>query len=264
VLCVPSVVHDKQRITEVVISQAHEVLGHYGPQKTADYVQHHYWWPHIGQDIEQYCKMCPVCQMTKSSTQRVPGLLHSLPIPARPWELIAMDFVSPFPESGDCNYLWVVICRLTSMVHLVPICTTTTTSELAWLYVCKIVHLHRLAGTIVLDRDSKFTSKFWCETHRLLGTKLLMSTSFHPQTDGASEQAICSVAQILRAMVQLDQQDWPDKIPMVEFALNSAISSSSGFAPFELNYRYTPSVNLGIVPELHAVPSVRHFAKHTL
>ena len=51
---------------------------------------------------------------------------------------------------------------------------------------------------------------------------------------------------------------------MVEFALNSAISSLSGFAPFELNYRYTPSVNLGIVLELHAVPSVRHFVKRAL
>ena len=200
-LCVPSAVHNKRWITEVVISQAHKVLGHFGPQKTADYVQYHYWWPRIGQDIEQYCKMCPICQMMKSSTQRVPGLLHSLPIPAQPWESIAMDFVGPFPESGDCDYLWVVICCLTSMVHLVPIHTTTTASELARLYICEIVRLHGLAGTIVSDRDSKFTSKFWRETHRLLGTKLLMSTSFHPQTDGTSERAIRSVAQILWAMV---------------------------------------------------------------
>jgi len=175
-----------------------------------------------------------------------------------------MDFIGPFPESSDCDYLWVVICRLTSMVHLVPIRTTTTASELARLYVCEIVRLHGLARTIVLDRDSKFTSKFWRETHRLLGTKLLMSTSFHPQIDGALERAIRSVAQILQAMVRPDQQDWPDKIPMVEFALNSAISSLSGFAPFELNCGYTPSVNLGIMPELRAIPGVRHFVERTL
>jgi len=175
-----------------------------------------------------------------------------------------MGFVGPFPESGDCDYLWVVICRLTSMVHLVPIRTTTTASELAWLYIRKIVCLHGLAGTIVSDRDSKFMSKFWHETHRLLGTKLLMSMSFHPQMDGALEQAICSVAQILWVMVQPDQQDWPDKIPMVEFALNSAISSLSGFAPFELNYRYTPSVNLGIMLEPCAIPGVRHFVECAL
>jgi len=54
VLCILSIIHDKRWITEVMISQAHEVLGHYRPQKTADYVQRHYWWPCIGQDVEQY------------------------------------------------------------------------------------------------------------------------------------------------------------------------------------------------------------------
>ena len=83
--------------------------------------------------------------MTKSSTQKVPGLLHSLPIPVWPWESIVMDFVGPFPESGGSDYLWVVICHLTSMVHLVPIRTTTTTSELAGLYVRKVVRLHGLS-----------------------------------------------------------------------------------------------------------------------
>jgi len=139
VLCIPSVVQNKQQLTEIVIAQAHEVLGHLGLQKMADYVWRHYWWSHIGQDIEQYCKTCPICQMTKSSTQKVPGLLHNLPIPTRPWSLIAMDFVSPFLESCGQDYLWVVICQLTSMVHLVPVQTTMTVSKLAGLYIHKII-----------------------------------------------------------------------------------------------------------------------------
>ena len=91
-----------------------------------------------------------------------------------------------------------------------------------------------------------------------------MSTSFHPQTDSASERAIRSIAQILRAMVRPDQRDWSDKTPMVEFALNSAISSSSGFAPFELNYGYSPTINPGFTPELSAVPGVKHFVSRAL
>ena len=175
-----------------------------------------------------------------------------------------MDFVGPFPESNGYDYLWVVICRLTSMVHLVPLCTTTTMRKLANLYISEIVRLHGLAESIVSDRDSKFTSKFWQETHKLLGTKLLMSTSFHPQTDGASERAIRSIAQILRATVRPDQQDWSSKIPMVEFALNSAISSSSGFAPFELNYGHMPHINPGFTPTPSAVPGVKHFVARAL
>jgi hypothetical protein len=135
----------------------------------------------------------------------------------------------------------------------------TTASDLAWLYIREIVRLHGLTEMIVSDQDSKFTSKFWSEMHKLLGMKLLMSTSFHPQTDGASECAIRSILQILRAKVHPDQWDWAEHILMVEFALNSAISSSSGFAPFELNYGYSPSVNPGMTPKPSMVPGVKHF-----
>jgi hypothetical protein len=86
-----------------------------------------------------------------------------------------------------------------------------------------------------------------------------MSTSFHPQTDGASECAIRSIAQIPCTLVSLDQQDWAEKIPLVEFVINSAISSSSGFAPFELNTGYIPSINLGVHPEPTSVPGVKYF-----
>jgi transposase InsO family protein len=91
------------------------------------------------------------------------------------------------------------------MVHLVPINTTTKASELASLYVKEVVHLHRLPDSFVSDRDSKFTSMFWRETHQILGTKLLMSTSFHPQTDGASERVNRSVGQILRMLILPNQ-----------------------------------------------------------
>ena len=83
-----------------------------------------------------------------------------------------------------------------------------TVSTLMWYYIRDIVCLHRMLDSIVSDRDSKFTSKFWHELHHALGMKLLMSTSFHPQTDGHSEQAIRSIGQILHTTVSADQRDW--------------------------------------------------------
>ena len=108
------------------------------------------------------------------------------------------------------------------------------------------MQLHGMSESIISDRDSKFTSKFWHELHRLLGAKLLMSTSFHPQTNGLSEQTIRSVSQILRSIVSPNQLDWIDKIPMVEFTLNSATSATTGFAPFKLNYGYLPRIIGGL------------------
>ena len=75
-----------------------------------------------------------------------------------------------------------------------------------------------------------------------MGTKLLMSTSFHPQMDGVMEWANCSISQVLRALVRNSQNDWAEHCPMVEFAPNSSVSASMGYVPFELNYGYIPQL----------------------
>ena len=102
------------------------------------------------------------------------------------------------------------------------------------------MRLHGIPESIVSDRDTKFTSIFWKELHRLMGSKLLMSTVFHSQMDGATERANRSIAQILCTVVSNDQRDWSDKCPLVEFAINSSVNATTGYAPFELNYGYMP------------------------
>ena len=220
----------------------------------------------MGMDIDKYCLTCTKCQTAEPRNSLVTGLLHSLPIPLIPWMAIAMDFVGPFPRSQGYDYLWVVVCRLTSMVRLIPICTTDTAQDLAKKFLNEIVKLHGLPQSIVSDRDPKFTSKFWKELHRLMGTRLLMSTAFHPQTDGASERTIRSINQILRAMVLPDQMDWIEKIPLAEFAINSSVSASTGYAPFELNYGYLPRSMAGINTETPyaGIKSFAEKAQHNL
>jgi hypothetical protein len=90
----------------------------------------------------------------------------------------------------------------------------------------------------------KFTLIFWHELQRIMGVKLLMSTVFHPQTDGVMEQANRSIGPILHTIVRSDQQDWAQKCPIVELALNSNISSMTGFVPFKLNSGYMPRIGL--------------------
>ena len=106
------------------------------------------------------------------------------------------------------------------------------------------MRLHRVPKSIISDHDTKFMSMFWHELHRLMGTKLLMSTVFHPQMDGVTEQANRSIGQILRMIINDDQKNWADKCPMVEFALNSSVSTTTGFTLFELNQGYMPQIGM--------------------
>ena len=135
------------------------------------YIHRLYLWPKIGCKVDKFCWTCPICEATKPSNQLPQGLLHSLPIPRQLWGSIAMDFVRPFPPSEGHNYLWVILCHLTSMVHLVPIKMTIKASELACKFIQEVVRLHGLLETIVSNQDAKFTSMFWHELHWMLGAK---------------------------------------------------------------------------------------------
>jgi len=160
-----------------------------------------------------------------------------------------MDFIGPFSEFKGFNYLWVVLCRMTSMVHLIPVHMTMKASELLWVYWKEIVHLHGLPSSIVSDWDSKFTSKWWCELHKMLGAKLLMSMSFHPQTNSQMEHANQGIGQIFWTIVHHDQRDWVDRVDLTEFAINASISATMDYAPFKLNGGHMPSM----IKEIHSL-----------
>src|SRR5882762_4555552 len=91
-----------------------------------------------------------------------------------------------------------------------------------------------------------------------------MSTAFHLQTDSVSERANRTVGQILRTVIKPDQTDWVEKLPLVKFAINLSLSSTTGFALFELNYGYMPTLIGGISPTETAKPGVRRFVNQAI
>jgi Integrase zinc binding domain len=154
VVCVPrNIFHGGRRMIEIILNHAHQTVGHYSQLKTSNYIRRAYWWPSMATNIELFCSSCAKCQMNKTSTQFPKGLLHSLPIPDRPWQSIRIDFMGPLPKSNDCNYLMVVIDRLTSQVHLVPTTTTVTAKGITWLFLKEIVRLHSLRQRLQIHVD---------------------------------------------------------------------------------------------------------------
>ena len=176
-ICIPrDAFQQGRRLIEIIIDHAHQTIGHYGQWKTLNYIRCSYWWPQMATDIEAFCRSCGKCQTNKTNMQKPQGFLHSLPMPDKPWQSVGMDFMGPLPRSQGNDYLLVIIDWLTSQVHLIPTMMWVTAKEVAWLYLKEVVRLHRVPESIVSDHDTKFTSTFWHELHRLMGTKLLMST----------------------------------------------------------------------------------------
>ncbi|GJX17596.1 putative reverse transcriptase domain-containing protein [Tanacetum coccineum] len=108
--------------------------------------------------------------------------------------------------------------------------------RLARLYLNKIVARHGMPISIISDRDSHFTSRFWQSMQEALGTRLDMSTAYHPQTDGQSERTIQTLEDMLRACVLDFGGSWDVHLPLVEFSYNNSYHSSVRCAPFEALY----------------------------
>ncbi|KAL4199083.1 hypothetical protein AMTRI_Chr03g49450 [Amborella trichopoda] len=148
-----------------------------------------------------------------------------------------MDFVFSLPRtSSGHDSIWVIVDRLAKAAHFLPIRMTYTLDRLAQLYIKEIVRLHGVPVSIVSDRDTRFTSKFWARLQSAMGTRLAFSTAFHPQTDGQSERTIQTLEDMLRACVINLTGSWDDHLPLIEFAYNNSFQASIQMAPYEALY----------------------------
>ena len=140
-------------------------------------------------EIARYIAKCDTCQKVKAIHLRSAGELQPLPILAWKWEDISMDFIVGLPKtSKGFDPIWVILDRLTKSAHFLPVKSIYPTIQYAKIYLARIMSLHGVPKTIVSDRGTQFVSSFWKQLHASLGTKLLYSTAYHPQTDGQTER----------------------------------------------------------------------------
>jgi len=108
--------------------------------------------------------------------------------------------------------------------------------KLTSLYISEIVRLHGAPSSIVSDRDPRFTSRFWENLNKALGTKLRLSSAYHPQTDGQTEQTIQSLEDLLRACVLEQKGSWESFQSLIEFTYYNSFHSTIDMAPHEALY----------------------------
>ncbi|GKB65835.1 putative reverse transcriptase domain-containing protein, partial [Tanacetum coccineum] len=138
----------------------------------------------------------------KTEHQRPSGLLQQPEIPEWKWDKITMDFITKLPRSkSGHDTIWVIVDTLTKSTHFLAIREDYSTEKLAKIYIDEIVVRHGVPVSIISDRDGRFTSRCWQIVQKALGTRLDMSTAYHPQTDKQSERTIQTLEDMLRACV---------------------------------------------------------------
>ncbi|GJZ96218.1 putative reverse transcriptase domain-containing protein, partial [Tanacetum coccineum] len=178
----------KGDLRTLIMNEAHKskYYVHLGADKMYYDLRDRYWWPGMKKDIAEYVR-------------------------------IAMDFVTKLPRtSSGHDTIWVIVDQLTKSAHFLLMREDYKMDRLARLYLNEIVARHGVSISIISDRDSRFTSRFWKTMQEALGTRLDMSTAYHPQTDG--------------------QRSWDVHLSLVEFSYNNSYHSSVRCAPFKALY----------------------------
>jgi hypothetical protein len=215
-LCVPA-----SWIRLLLLQEAHGggLMGHFGIFKTHEVLAAHFFWPRMRFDVERLVARCTTCQKAKSRLHNH-GLYMPLPVPTSPWLDISMDFVLSLPRTqrGRDN-IFVVVDRFSKMAHFIPCHKTDDASHVAELFFREVIRLHGIPNTIVSDRDVRFVSHFWRSLWKKLGTKLLFSTTCHPQTDGQTEVVNRTLSTMLRAALDKNLKSWEDCLPHVSLLI---------------------------------------------
>ncbi|GJX90402.1 putative reverse transcriptase domain-containing protein [Tanacetum coccineum] len=172
-----------------------------------------YWWPNMKVNIATYVSKCLTCSKVKAEHQKPFGLLVQPEILEWKWEKITMDFVTKLSKTTNSyDTIWVIVDRLTKSAHFLPMRETDPMEKLMKLYMKEV------------------------ELNKALGTRLDISTAYHPETDSQSERTIQTLEDMLRACVLYFGKNWYRHLPLVEFSYNNSYHTSIKAAPFEALY----------------------------
>jgi transposase InsO family protein len=226
-----------------VIQEIHDSSTHVHPGRESMYaiVARQFFWPGVSRAVRQFVKACDGCGSNKVWRSKRQGFLKPLPIPNRVWSELSMDFITKLPISEGCSNIIVLTDRLSKGVIADGLDNIEAETVAKW-FLRKYYPHHYLPNAIVSDRGTQFTSAFWKRLCDMLKIQRRLSTSFSPETDGATERANEVVETVLKELVDWAQDDWMECLPIGVSAINGRNAASIGVAPFFMTHGWNQEV----------------------
>ncbi|GMJ15287.1 hypothetical protein HRI_005197900 [Hibiscus trionum] len=152
-----------------------------------------------------------------------------------------MNFIEGLPMSKNFNSILVIIDKYSKYGHFLALAHPFTATDVASIYLDQVFKLHGSPKVIISDMDKIFTSLFWKELMRKLGTVSHLSSAYHLETDGQTERLNQCLEQYLRSLCFLKPHTWATWLPQAEWWYNSNFHIALGLTPFEALYGYKPN-----------------------
>ena len=227
------VLPQSRRTQAIKIAHSVPMAGHLGRRRTTARLLRRFFWPGIHKSVAEACRSCPVCQKAaRKPSAKAP--LQPLPVISEPFERVAIDIVGPLPRTkSGFKYLLTMVDYGTRYPEAVPLRSTDSASVATALM--GIFTRLGVPKEVLTDQGSNFLSSLMEELYRMLGTRHLKTSPYHPQTNGAVERFHGTLKHMLRKTTT-DKRDWDTVLPSVLFAFREVPCASTGFSPFDLMF----------------------------
>ena len=218
-----------------LLHMVHEdtLAGHLGRFKTYKRLQSLAFWPTMNRDVRVFVQDCQTCQRYKPECRKVAGMLQQT-IVNRPWEMLGVDLMGPFPRSTAGNlYLLVFVDYYSRWVELFPL-KKATAEVVSKFFTQEILTRWGVPDFLLSDQGSQFVSAVFSATCKSWGVGHKMTTAYHPQTN-LTERINRTLKVMIASYVGDNHKAWDKVLPDFRFAINSAVHESTGVTPADLN-----------------------------
>ena len=236
-----------QQCRHQLLEMAHS--GHLGVRKTLQRLRAHFYWKHMKTDVARFVKECHPCQVAGKPNQPVPvSPLKPIPVMKNPFERILVDIVGPLPKtSAGHSYLLTILDSATRYPEAIPLRTIH-----AKVVVRELLHFFTRFGLpleVQTDQGTNFMSKIFKQSLTELGIAHVVSSAYHPQSQGALERYHQTLKSMMRKFCEETGQDWDKGVPFLLFATRDVPTESLGFSPHELIFGHQVRGTLMLVKE---------------
>jgi hypothetical protein len=207
---------------------------HYGTDHTLTKISRHFYWPGIRHDVKDYVRKCNACQRYKVDNKKPAGLLQT-PVLHQRFEFLSIDLFGPLPEvpQGE-NWIYIIEECATRWTELFSL-TQATADACAWTLVNEICLRFGLPCCVISDNGTQFISAVMQKVCYCLGITQKFTPVYHPSANMV-ERKNRDLKTQLAILVGTNHTDWPNKLPAIRFAMNTAKCSSTGYSAAFLNF----------------------------
>lgn len=225
--------------------------GHVGVERTLSRLCAKYYWPGMRQVVTDYVKRCVACQRYKADNKKPAGLLLT-PAMTRRFEVVAVDLFGPLPETPD-NSKWILIVEdvCSRWIELFAL-QNATGFECAKTLISEVFLRYGVPRRVLSDNGVQFISDVMQQVCHVFGISQTLTPKYHPQANPV-ERKNRDLKPQLAILVGQDHTTWDKHLPAIRFAMNSAITSSTGYTPAYLTFGREMRAPADVVSEMRTL-----------